>query len=141
MEGFMSLSDKEQQMLDTCDERLKELFTVVKRTGYPCKVLEGHRNKERQDEAFYKGFSKKKWPDGEHNSWPSKAVDVAPLMPDSSIDWDSKDAPAKFAHFAGIVQGIAFALGYKIRWGGDWNMNWDLKDQKFFDLPHFEIVD
>ncbi len=30
--------------------------------------------------------------------------------------------------------------GIKIRWEGDWNGNYDLKDQNFYDLPHFEAV-
>jgi len=48
-------------------------------------------------------------------------------------------------YFAGYVKGVATML-YKngtiksrIRWGGDWDSDTDLKDNTFNDLPHFEI--
>jgi len=46
----------------------------------------------------------------------------------------------RFYHFAGYVLGVAEILGIKIRWGGDWNGNFDLKDQNYYDLPHFEVI-
>ena len=30
-------------------------------------------------------------------------------------------------------------MGLKIRWGGDWDMDTQVKDNNFDDLPHFEI--
>lgn len=69
-----------------------------------------------------------------HNSQPSKAVDVSPYP----INWNNKEG---FYHFAGFVRATAQQMGIKIRWGGDWNGNFDLKDQNFFDLPHFEILE
>ena len=41
--------------------------------------------------------------------------------------------------FAGFVMGIATGMGIDIRWGGDWNQNDQVKDNKFDDLPHFEV--
>jgi len=130
----MSLSQSSQDKLKNCDERLQELFNKVSQF-YPCQIIEGFRDKARQDEAYQKGFSKLQWPDGKHNHFPSFAVDVAPLI-DGKIDWNNKE---QFYHFAGFVLGIAAILGINIRWGGDWNNNLDLKDQTFFDLPHFEV--
>jgi len=31
-------------------------------------------------------------------------------------------------------------MDISIRWGGDWNMDTYVKDQRFNDLPHFELV-
>lgn len=132
----MSLSKLSLEKLETCSEPLRELILKVSEF-YPCVVTEGHRSKERQDEAFEKGFSKVKWPDGRHNSYPSFAVDVAPIDEFGRVDWNDKN---KFYHFAGFVLGVAKTLGIEIRWGGDWNSNLNLKDQTFFDLPHFELV-
>ena len=28
----------------------------------------------------------------------------------------------------------------KLRWGGDWNMNFEVDDNKFDDFPHFELI-
>ena len=47
--------------------------------------------------------------------------------------------PIGFYHFADYVRGIAEGMGIKIRWGSDWNGNFDLKDQNFYDLLHFEV--
>jgi hypothetical protein len=30
-------------------------------------------------------------------------------------------------------------MGIKIRWGGDWDMDTETKDNNFDDLVHFEI--
>jgi len=30
-------------------------------------------------------------------------------------------------------------MGMKIRWGGDWDMDTQTKDNKFDDLVHFEL--
>ena len=60
------------------------------------------------------------------------ALDVCPYP----IDWNDKD---RFYNFAGLVKGIAISMDIKIRWGGDWDGDNDLKDQTFFDLPHFEL--
>ncbi|WP_232367585.1 M15 family metallopeptidase domain-containing protein [Alteromonas pelagimontana] len=50
-----------------------------------------------------------------------------------------------FAVFAGFVQCVArqlYAEGkitHLVRWGGDWDMDGQTLDQKFNDLPHFEL--
>lgn len=117
--------------LATCDERLQKIFKEVIK-GIDCQVLEGHRGQKAQDAAFAAGNSKLKWPKGEHNATPSRAVDVAPWP----VDW--KDM-RRFDFFAGYVKGTAAQMGLKVRWGGDWDSDNDLKDQKFNDLVHFEI--
>lgn len=101
---------------------------------FECTVLEGHRGQEAQEEAVRTGRSKVSYPNGKHNSLPSKAVDVAPYP----IDWKDEK---RFCYFAGVVVEKARAMGITLRWGGDWNRNTDLKDQSFHDLPHFEIVE
>ena len=124
-------SRKSLSKLETCDKRLQDLFLrVVKK--FDCTILEGHRSKDRQNKLFDEGKSKLKYPKGKHNSLPSKAVDVAPYP----IDWNDRE---RFTYFAGYVLGIAYQMGLKIRWGGDWDMDTQVKDNNFDDLPHFEI--
>lgn len=123
--------------LETCHGDLQLLFrTVGKR--FPCTILEGHRTEERQNELFEQRKSKLKWPQGKHNRKPSLAVDVAP----DPINWsaDPKNM-ARFYHFAGYVMAIANTMGYKLRWGGDWDGDRDFSDQTFDDLVHFELVE
>lgn len=130
MSKFSNLSLKK---LETCDERLQRVFKEVVK-HWDCTIVCGFRGQEEQDEAFRAGLSKKKWPQGEHNKTPSKAVDVVPYP----VNW--KDAN-QMRVFAGFVMGIAAGMGLKVRWGGDWDSDHDLNDQTFNDLPHYEIED
>ena len=115
----------------TCHKDLQTVFNeVIKYVD--CSILEGHRSGERQDKLFEEGKTKVKYPNGRHNASPSRAVDVAPYP----IDWDDRE---RFHLFAGFVIGIARSMGITLRWGGDWNMNFEVDDNKFDDFPHFEL--
>ena len=128
-----SFGKKSQERLNTCDPRLVELFEIVVE-DFDCSVLEGYREKEAQNRAFDEGKSKLKFPEGNHNKYPSLAVDVVPYP----IDWEDRD---RFHYFAGFVKGVASQLGLDIRWGGDWDSDTQTKDNNFDDLPHFEVRD
>ena len=122
---------RSKSRLSTCDDRLQDLFKQVVK-GFDCTVIEGHRGKEKQNAAYAKGNSKLKYPKGKHNKMPSIAVDVAPYP----VDWSDRD---RFLYFGGYVLGIAKQMGLNIRWGGDWDMDTQTKDNRFDDLVHFEI--
>lgn len=124
-------STRSKSRLHTCHENLIGLFNKVVK-HFDCTIIEGHRSEKKQNEAFNKGNSKIKFPNGKHNSSPSMAVDVAPYP----IDWSDRD---RFHYFAGYVLGIAQTMGLNIRWGGDWDQDTKTKDNKFDDLVHFEI--
>jgi len=130
-----SFGKTSKERLETCHPKLQLLFNeVVKR--YDCTILCGHRNQADQDKAFAEGKSKLKWPKGEHNALPSKAVDVAPYITGKDIDWNNTK---QFYHFAGYVLATAEQLGLNIRCGCDWDKDKDVDDQTFNDLVHFEI--
>jgi len=126
-------SKRSKSRLSTCDERLQEVFTeVIKHVD--CSILEGHRSKERQNKLYDEGRTKVKYPNGRHNSSPSKAVDVTPYP----VDWEDRERQTLFA---GFVIGIGRGMGYNLRWGGDWDMDFQVMDNRFDDFPHFEIRD
>lgn len=126
-------SNRSMDALKTCDLRLQEVLTeAIKHIDFM--VLEGHRGKEAQDKAFNGGFSKVRWPNGKHNTFPSKAVDIVPWP----IDWNDTE---RFVLFAGFIMGIAAMKGIQLRWGGDWNRNTQNKDERFRDWGHFELVE
>lgn len=128
-----AFSQSSAAKLATCDARLQRLFERVVQI-VDCTVICGYREKAEQDEAVRLGRSKTPWPQSRHNVYPSRAVDVAPYP----LDWaDTR----RFDHFAGVVRGVAAQLGIRVRWGGDWDGDFDLADQSFNDLPHFEIVE
>lgn len=128
-----SFGKSSQDKLATCDPRLQKVFNEVIK-HFDCTVIEGHRGEEAQNKAFAEGKSKLKYPQGKHNKIPSLAADVLPYP----IDWNDTN---RMRYFAGFVVGIAATMGIKLRWGGDWNQNTELKDNSFNDLPHFELVD
>ena len=133
---------KSRERLNTCHADLVTLFTAVAEE-IDCSVICGHRNEADQEKAFDSGHSKVHFPHGKHNSNPSTAIDVAPYP----IVWN--DLP-RFYWFAGWVLAKAEILRnvgeitHKIRWGGNWNGikkgRIDFKDNKFDDLPHFELI-
>lgn len=117
--------------LATCDERLQRLFHEVIRTT-DCAILEGHRDKDAQERAFHDGKSEKPWPESLHNRLPSLAVDVAPFP----ISWSDTE---RFYAFSRYVKTVADRLGIRIRTGADWNGD-GIRNEKFIDLPHFEVL-
>jgi hypothetical protein len=122
---------KSLDKIATLDPRLQEvLHEAIKLVDFT--VLEGHRDQATQDKYFAEGKSKLKWPNSKHNKAPSLAVDVAPWP----ISWENRE---QFAYVAGIIMGIGLAKGIKMRWGGDFNRNGRIDDEKFIDMPHIEI--
>tara|TARA_Y100000361_G_C10966844_1_gene241770 strand:- start:85 stop:465 length:381 start_codon:yes stop_codon:yes gene_type:complete len=104
---------------------LNELIKIMDVT-----VIEGLRSAERQQELLKKGATKVKY--SKHME--GKAVDIAPYP----IDWDDRE---RFHYMGGMVRGIAKALNLNIRWGGDWDSDGEIKDNRFDDLVHIEIKD
>lgn len=105
-------------------------------------IVCGYRDKKAQEKAFNENKSTKHWPDSKHNQNPSIAVDIAPW--DSSlrggrgdIDWNNRD---RFILLWGIIRGIAHKMKIEVRWGGDFNSDTFMRDQKFIDMPHIELV-
>lgn len=127
---------RSQDNLDQCHPDLQLVFNEVVKY-YDCSVICGHRGEKEQNDAYYGGRSKLKFPKSKHNSIPSEGVDVVPYFKKKPhIRWNDKE---KFYEFAGFVQGIAAMLSVDIRWGGNWDRDDELHDQSFMDLPHFEI--
>ena len=123
---------KSRESLATCDERLQRLFNEV--INYvDCSVLEGHRSEERQNKLYEEGKTKVRYPKGRHNAEPSRAIDVVPYP----VAWEDRE---RFHLFAGFVLGLAYSMDISLRWGGDWNQNFQVDDKKFDDFPHFELL-
>lgn len=138
-----SFSTRSIERLNTCHPFLQQLLHEVVKY-HDCSVLCGHRGKEEQTMAFQEGRSKTPWPESTHNKLPSLGVDVVPypiVWPD--FHKDPKNYPkdlARFYLFGGFVRGVALGMGIRIRWGGDWDGDWNILEQNFDDLPHFEVL-
>jgi peptidoglycan L-alanyl-D-glutamate endopeptidase CwlK len=91
-------------------------------------VIEGVRTIEKQREYFAKGASKTM----ASRHLTGHAVDLYPVGKPTPWDRCPSIAEAMFA--------AARMLSIPIRWGGDWDMDGDSKDEKFYDGPHFELL-
>lgn len=122
--SMANLEDVHPLLVDWC----LELVTIM-----DCTVVSGVRDLTTQREYVARGVSKTMnsmhliQPDGYGH-----AVDLAPYP----IKWERTRS---FDLLAGIGLGLAFKMGIKVRWGGDWSMDMDVYDQRFNDIGHFEI--
>jgi len=126
MPRFGKTSKKRLEGVDTkLVNILNELIKIMDVT-----IIEGLRTGERQKELLKKGATKVKY----SKDMEGKAVDLAPYP----IDWKNRDG---FHYMGGMIRGIAKQLNVKVRWGGDWDSDGDVKDNGFDDLVHVEILD
>ena len=116
-------SDISLKRLQTCHPDLQRVLRETIK-HYDFAILCGFRDEEEQERCFHDGSSKLHWPASRHNSFPSRAVDVAPYP----VDWDNTK---EFFYLAGMMIGIATGLGVGLTWGGSW--------KTFVDLPHLEL--
>lgn len=135
---------KNEALLNMCDERLRRLFHLVDKQTTVEILPSTIRTLEQQKDFFARGVSKtmtsKHLITPEHPE--SRAVDAAPWPhrwpkegPDKWVEW------GRLYYFAGIVMRTAYDLKLPLRYGGDWNGNFELKDQNFYDGVHFELTD
>ena len=152
-----TFSEKSKKLLDTCDSRIKLICNdAIQYVDFA--IITGHRTQEEQD-ALYPKYTKLKWPNGKHNKFPSMAIDIAPYIPPYGVIFGNpneiekmrqingvSEAEAKqfviksYARLIGIIEGVAYKHQIKIRVGIDWDGDFDMLDQKFHDLGHWEIV-
>ena len=129
-----SFGSRSRARLDECHPALVKLFQDVVETR-DCVIVCGYRGQEEQERAFDQGLTTLHYPNSKHNVRPARAVDVAPYI-GGEIPW--KDVKA-FIFFAGYVFRVAYELAIPIRWGGDWDQDLRLDDQRLNDYPHFEL--
>ena len=151
-----SFGQGSQRNLNTCTSEIQVICKrAIKRIDFS--IVTGHRTKEKQD-ALYPKYTKLLWPKGKHNSFPSTAVDIAPYIPPYGTIFGGKKQIIKmkqlrnvssaeasnfivksYARLMGYIESIAYDLEIDIRIGLDWDGDFDLLDQKFHDLGHWEL--
>lgn len=145
-----------QKRLNTCEQDIQLICNeTIKYVDFS--IITGHRTKKEQN-ALYPKYTKLKWPKGKHNSFPSKAIDVAPyikpygaifgndkqvisMMEMHDITEDQARAFIKksYARLIGFMEAIAAINNINIRVGIDWDGDFDMLDQSFHDLGHWEL--
>ena len=125
-------SEKSKKILNDAHPGLQKLFKEVIK-HFDCRIICSYRGKAAQTLAKETGKSKAAFGESPHNFVIACAVDVVPYP----VDWKDTD---RMQYFAGQVGGIARMMGIEIRWGGDWDDDTHLRDNRFDDLPHTEVV-
>jgi len=138
-----SYGARSNRVLKTLHSDLQRIFETVLSMGFDHSLIEGHRDEETQNFYYDQGKSKLRYPGSKHNQSPSLAVDAMPwFVKRPHIDWGH--SPSIY-HFAGVVRGVASMLfhtgqiSHLIRWGGDWDKDFDVREKQWDDTPHFEL--
>ena len=122
--------------LESCEDDLQRLFNeAIKHRDIS--ITQGWRSDHDQDTYFLNGTSKLKAGESAHNTSPSRAVDAIPY-PTTKEDWENR---AYWIEWTSWIKGLATGMGIDIISGYDWDNDYDLDDQSFFDGPHFELAD
>lgn len=109
------------------------MHEAIKNTPIDFVVIEGFRSEAEQNEAFRKGASKARFGQSAHNYRPAAAVDIVPYpnyFNASREEW---------RRLGEHIVSTAKLMNVPLRWGADWNMNGNYKDERFVDSPHFEL--
>jgi len=152
-----SFGSTSQGRLSECDDLIQIVcYDAIQVVDFS--IITGHRGKAEQN-AKYPKYSKVKWPNSKHNSFPSKAIDIAPyIKPYGAIYGNTQDIEKitqlrnvskreandfilkAYARTLGVIEAMAYRRGISIRLGMDWDMDYDLVDQTFHDLGHWELL-
>ena len=133
-----SLSKRSLHNLEDVDERLVKLCEeAIKIINFD--VLEGHRDKESQDNLYANGMTEKPWPKSKHNKSPATAIDV--LMTKHSQN--RSDTLKQCTYLAGVFHALSHTFGFKVKWSGedvlDLGTRGDITNLN--KLCHFELVE
>lgn len=109
----------------------KLMNEAIKKT--PFVILDSQRGKAAQELAFRQKRTKAHFGNSAHNWAPSIALDVCPLP----VNWKNTKPFVVLAQQ--VILPLANAMQIPIRWGGDWNMNGNIHDESFVDMPHYEM--
>lgn len=123
---------KENNLLKTCAWDLQRVLQeVIKYHKFT--ILHGHISEQEQTENYLNKITNTQWPDGRHNSYPSKAVDISPII--EPVDWQKYIM--EFYKLAAIVKFVAKSMNINIYWRGD-----EIESPKRMeDLIHFELLE
>tara|TARA_R100001591_G_C4284978_1_gene166179 strand:+ start:218 stop:613 length:396 start_codon:yes stop_codon:yes gene_type:complete len=126
-------SFESQKRLNTVHPKLRAVIeSSLKYSILDFGVSEGHRSLEKQKMYYENGATKVL--EGKHNKNPSEAVDLY-IWIDGRISWERHD----YCYLAGVILTMAKIHGVKVRWGGNFDLDGEILEQKFNDLVHFEL--
>ncbi len=129
--------DRSTAVRDTLDPRLAKVMDRVLSEVGDMSLISGFRGEQEQNALYVSKRSRAMYPSSKHNQLPSVAVDFQPYP----LPKRKEKLWAGLAYIAGRAIEIGIEEGVALRWGGDWNRDGDLTDNRFDDLFHLEIME
>lgn len=124
------LTPRSLERLTGVDPRLQALVKQVA-SVLPIQVTEGLRSADKQAELVRAGRSKTQA--SKHLT--GHAVDLV-WTQGKIISWEARN----YFLVAGAMFAYAHLHGIPLRWGGDWDQDFNFSDQTFNDYVHFEVL-
>lgn len=103
---------------------------VIKVTDFT--ILDAQRGRAEQERAKRGGYSQASFGQSAHNYKPAVAMDLVPYP----LDYDDLES---FRKLAKAIMAEAKKQKVPLRWGADWDMDGQWKDESFLDWGHFEL--
>lgn len=119
--------------LETAHPLLRKLMEEAIKQ-YAFIVADSQRGRIAQEKAFAQGHSKVHFGSSAHNWAPALALDLWPAPFDPNVNHEE-------FHILQlqIIKPLAVKMGIPIRQGIDFNMDGNLSNDKWDDLPHIEL--
>ncbi len=128
-----SYGETSAKNLAECTDAIREVFYAAIKIR-DISITEGHRSDDRQHALFLEGKSKLDAGQSHHNFTPSRAVDAIPY-PTTVADWENREY---WVEWSSWIKGFASGMGIILVSGFDWDNDYKLDDQTFYDGPHFQ---
>jgi len=137
-----SFGRKSLAHLGTCHVDAQVIMAMVIKE-FDCTILEGHRSHELQEQFFRDKLTTKRGGQSLHNRRPSMAWHAMPWFATKPhVDWKHRES---MQHLAGYIRGTAAHLlqvgliSHAVRWGGDWDRDFDVREEQWDDFAHYEL--
>ena len=132
------LSERSLQRASGVNPKLINLILLaIRRTpiDFGVAFMGGMRTPEEQNQLFKDGYSQCDGYEKISKHQSGEAIDLNVFVGSKVIE--NKEM---LCVVAGVMFACADELNIKIRWGLDWNSNGDIRDNKFNDQYHFELL-
>lgn len=125
------------RMKDVNPKLINVILLAIRRTPIDFGVawMGGLRTAEEQNQLFKEGYSQCDGYIKQSKHQTGDAIDLNVFVGSKLVE--NKEM---LCVVAGVMFSCASELNIKIRWGLDWNMNGDIRDNKFNDQYHFELL-
>ena len=135
---MFTLSDRSLKRLEGVnDDLIKIVKLAIRRTPVDFGVAwcGGFRTPEEQNQLFKDGYSQCDGYEKLSKHQFGDAVDLQVFVGGAAVQNEKMQCIV-----AGVMSSCASELDVKIRWGGDWDQDGDVRDNVFNDLYHFELI-